>query len=168
MRQAVLSLALGCLIVSFVVTPVALADSKVQTTETKDHDSSKLCAKATLDHPSGEPAFYMGQSAGRGRYNSCDSHGGNNVVDVYIAGYADRLSNGKWSNCHKYVRGWTGSNPGWGEWRTAKVQNTSWYSGTGSCRWGTYTLRARAFGKARMADGHILKKWAYSGGHGSI
>jgi hypothetical protein len=86
--------------------------------------------------------------------------------DQYIATYADNLVNGRWNlGCSKKIKGWKGDTNG--DWEVL-VANGTWYTGSGSCKWGTYTLRSRAIQKTLYADGHVITSTAISSSHPHI
>lgn len=85
--------------------------------------------------------------------------------DQYIATYADNLINGSWNNCSSKIKGWKGDTDG--DWEVL-VANGTWYTGPGSCKWGTYTVRSRSIQKTEYVDGHVITSTAVNPGHPHI
>lgn len=149
------------------VAAPALADDPMHCQEGL-HDSSQNQVVTILNH-SWTPNMHRAAIHTGPDWAYCDGpYVARNIVDVYIATYADKLVNGSWKNCSKNVRGWRGANVGWNELYVATVQNTDWYSGPGSCQWGQNRVRSRGFGKSQFQDGHILKTWSFNPGHAPI
>lgn len=153
-------------LVGWLAAPPALGDTYQRCAES-NHDSSQVTASAILQH-NPDPYYYASTETSPD-YAACPNNlVATNVVDVYVARYADRLKDGSWSNCHKYVKGWRGANVGYGELWSTWSSTTGWAIGDGSCQWRTYKVRIRGLGKAQFKDGHVVSAWAYTPGHPHI
>jgi hypothetical protein len=135
----------------------------------ENHDSNQGSAVTHLDHPGGGSyPFHRGVSSVEYWFSSCSSGAGHfsEPIDQYIATYADNLISGSWHNgCSSKIKGWEGNaNDDW----IVTVANGTWYTGTGSCTWGTYTLRTRAIQKTQYVDGHVITSTAVNDSHPHI
>jgi hypothetical protein len=138
------------------------------------HDSSQVMAHAELsDTPlvSGSPKYASGRMRTSHQWTYCGSGGGiaNNINDVWMGLYVQNRYSGSWNGCWSRVPGWRGANTGFEDWYgTSTPNDTSWYSGTGSCHWGQFALRSRTIAKALFEDGHIERTWAFTPKHDKI
>lgn len=145
----------------------ALADKK-STCHEVNHDNNQGSSDTQLDHPGGGSfPYHRGISSVEFWFSAACSGAlhGSEPQDQYIATYADRLVSGSWQNCSSKIKGWKG-NPD-GDWEVL-VANGTWYTGPGSCQWGTHTLRSRAIEKVQYTDGHVITATAINGSHPSI
>lgn len=151
-----------------IVVATAYADDYIRCLDGPLHDEAYISVRTILNH-SDSP--HLHKAAVRAHTTSgtvCSEWSVSQVVDYYVATYADKLVSGSWNQCSSKSNGWLGSGLGYGAWWSVTKQSTAWYSGAGSCQWGQYTVRSRALGKAQYQDGHIITAWAYNSGHPHI
>jgi hypothetical protein len=134
-----------------------------------NHDNQQGSATTELDHPGGGSfPFHRATSSVEFWFAACSAgttHG-TEAVDQYIATYADNLISGSWNNgCSSKIKGWKGdANDDW----EVLVANGTWYTGPGSCNWGTYTLRTRGIEKVQYVDGHVITSTVVNDSHPHI
>ncbi len=135
----------------------------------ENHDNAQGSADTQLDHPGGGSyPYHRGVSSVEAWFAVACSGAvtPSEPQDQYIATYADKLVSGTWQNgCSSKIKGWKGDP--YNDWEVL-VANGTWYTGPGSCQWGTYTLRSRAIEKVQYLDGHVITSTAVNGSHPHI
>jgi len=160
----------AAVLVAATVVPAgpALAHAYISCHEV-NHDNQQGSSETQLDHPGGGSyPYHRGVSSVEFWVQPCSSGGTNGTEDrdQYIATYADNLISGSWHNgCSSKIKGWKGNTDG--DW-IVLVANGTWYTGAGSCKWGTYPLRSRSVQKTLYADGHVITSTAINASHPHI
>jgi hypothetical protein len=168
-RSRVVGVATAAMIFLF-ATP-AFADVRYQCGDGATYKQAIISVSSGFAHlPEADQPYHRGRVRAHPTWASECSNlwSVSEVIDYYIATYADKLVSGNWDQCSSKVKGWGGGVLGSDDWWVALVQNWTWYSGSGSCQWGTYTIRSRALGKAQYDDGHIWSRWTYANSHAHI
>jgi hypothetical protein len=149
----------------------AYADVKYSCGDTGTYMNAILSVSSGFAHrPEADQPYHRGRARAHPSSKTLcsDLWSVSEVIDHYIATYADKLVSGSWDECSSKVKGWGGGTLHSGDWWVALIQNDTWYSGAGSCQWGTYSIRSRALGKAQYNNGHIWSRWTYATSHPHI